>query len=240
MEGTFSEGALLQFVNLVSQTQSADFSEGETYDFTRCVKPDGKAYGTRGKCRKGTEQTKDPDEKAAIKQLGGMLPKGEKIMDSKGGLHTAAGKVKEKVSKKAAEREFSSFDKLTQDQRDRRIRQQTELVRDLKKDGNADWKSERGRLDRMLDKDKEVAAAQRGEAKKAERQANPGKETFDKGVRDRRENFDARTKPKDPSSDGPARAAYLKQTLDNEMKRQNRPEIVAGLKKKLAEAEGKP
>ena len=175
MKGTFSEEALLQFANLVSQTQSADFSEGEIYDFTRCVKPDGKAYGTRGKCKKGTEQTKDPDEKAAIKQLGGMLPKGEKIMDSKGGLHTAAGKVKEKVSEKAAER-----------------------------------------------------------------QANPGKETFDKGVRDRRENFDARTKPKDPSSDGPARAAYLKQTLDNEMKRQNRPEIVAGLKKKLAEAEGNP
>ena len=71
------------------------------------------------------------------------------------------------------------------------------------------------------------------------RQANPGKETFDKGVRDRRENFDARTRPKDPSSDGSARAAYLKQTLDNEIKRQNRPEIVAGLKAKLAEAKAK-
>jgi len=66
MKGTFSEEALLQFANLVSQTQSADFSEGETYDFTRCVKPDGKAYGTRGKCKKGTEQTKDPDEKLPL------------------------------------------------------------------------------------------------------------------------------------------------------------------------------
>ena len=103
MKGTFSEEALLQFANLASQTQSADFSEGETYDFTRCVRPDGKVYGTRGKCRKGTEQAKDDDEKAAIKQLGGMLPKGEKIMDSKGGLHTAAGKVKERVTKKSAE-----------------------------------------------------------------------------------------------------------------------------------------
>ena len=26
------------------------------YDFTRCVRPDGSAYGTGGRCRKGTEQ----------------------------------------------------------------------------------------------------------------------------------------------------------------------------------------
>jgi len=109
MKGTFSEEALLQFAYLVSQTQSADFSEGETYDFTHCVKPDGKAYGTRGKCKKGTEQAKDADEKAAIKQLGGMLPKGEKIMDSKGGLHTALGKVREKVSEKAVEAEAKAL-----------------------------------------------------------------------------------------------------------------------------------
>jgi hypothetical protein len=95
MKGTFSEEALLQFANLASQTQSADFSEGETYDFTRCVKPDGKAYGTAGKCKKGTEQAKDAEEHKAIKQLGGMLPKGEQIMDSKGKLHTAAGKGEE-------------------------------------------------------------------------------------------------------------------------------------------------
>ena len=26
------------------------------YDFTRCVRPDGSAYGTGGKCRKGNEE----------------------------------------------------------------------------------------------------------------------------------------------------------------------------------------
>lgn len=26
-----------------------------SYDFTRCVRPDGSVYGTRGKCRRGTE-----------------------------------------------------------------------------------------------------------------------------------------------------------------------------------------
>ena len=227
MKGTFSEEALLRYVRLVSQTQSADFSEGETYDFTTCIRPDGSAYGTGGTCRKGTPgearkearvemikqrkevsrlqqareeaaggedkkaaaearrqhieaknklkelqkkheslreesgdlrrfgaeanrykatddelkqaldsgklsantalkvrvelaqrkadlsrtaQTEEgapkaklavgAEENKAIKQLGGMLPKGEKIMDSKGGLHTAAGKVKEVAAKK--------------------------------------------------------------------------------------------------------------------------------------------
>lgn len=30
-----------------------------SYDFTRCVRPDGSAYGTRGKCRKGSQQEKE-------------------------------------------------------------------------------------------------------------------------------------------------------------------------------------
>ena len=33
-----------------------------SYDFTRCVKPDGSAYGTAGQCRKGTEQAKPADD----------------------------------------------------------------------------------------------------------------------------------------------------------------------------------
>lgn len=55
MKGSFSEEALQQFADLVAQTQSANFSEKEVYDFTRCVRPDGTAYGTGGKCRKGVE-----------------------------------------------------------------------------------------------------------------------------------------------------------------------------------------
>lgn len=30
-------------------------SDEEIFEFTRCVRPDGSVYGTRGKCRKGTE-----------------------------------------------------------------------------------------------------------------------------------------------------------------------------------------
>jgi len=55
MNGHFSEEALLSFAQLAAQTQSADFAEGDTYDFTRCVRPNGSAYGTQGRCKSGTE-----------------------------------------------------------------------------------------------------------------------------------------------------------------------------------------
>jgi hypothetical protein len=58
MGGYFSEIALDSYRNLVIKLQGADFAEGETYDFTRCVKPDGTVYGTAGQCRKGTEEAK--------------------------------------------------------------------------------------------------------------------------------------------------------------------------------------
>jgi hypothetical protein len=34
-------------------------SDEEIYEFTRCVRPDGSVYGSRGKCRKGAEQSKE-------------------------------------------------------------------------------------------------------------------------------------------------------------------------------------
>lgn len=48
MQGFFSEKALEQCEELL----------GPTYDYTRCVKPDGTTYGTAGKCRKGVEISK--------------------------------------------------------------------------------------------------------------------------------------------------------------------------------------
>jgi hypothetical protein len=55
------------------------------YDFTTCERPNGSRYGTGGKCRKGTEVS--DDEKDVMDQLAGMLPKGEKIVDSSGKVH---------------------------------------------------------------------------------------------------------------------------------------------------------
>jgi len=65
MLGSFSEEALFKYSEMVSQTQSADFSEGESYDFTRCMRPNGSIYGTRGQCRKGVESTKGAAAKVA-------------------------------------------------------------------------------------------------------------------------------------------------------------------------------
>jgi hypothetical protein len=54
MKGEFSEETLSTYRELVKERFGASFSESE-YDFTRCVRPDGTAYGTSGQCRKGTE-----------------------------------------------------------------------------------------------------------------------------------------------------------------------------------------
>ena len=227
--GGFTEEALAAYQKALAEREGTDFAEGDSYDFTTCIRPDGSAYGTGGTCRKGSpgearkeargemvkqrhevsrlKQAREAaaggeDKKAAAearrqhidakKKLKELQGKHESLREESGDLRrfgTSTNRYKatdddlkkaldsgklsantaEKVRVELAQRkafggakkpegEFSSFDKLTQEQRDRRVRQQTELVRDLKKDGNADWKSERGRLDRMLDKDKEVAA----------------------------------------------------------------------------------
>jgi len=43
----------------IPQQTSQTVNHSETFDFTRCVRPNGTAYGTRGKCRKGTEEAKE-------------------------------------------------------------------------------------------------------------------------------------------------------------------------------------
>jgi hypothetical protein len=53
--GSFSFEALQAYEALVAETHPLNFSEGETYDFTRCVRKDGTIYGSRGKCKQGTE-----------------------------------------------------------------------------------------------------------------------------------------------------------------------------------------
>jgi hypothetical protein len=53
-----------------------------SYDFTRCVRPDGSAYGTRGKCKKGAEQAKQPVEKKAKNNKEGKKATKEKRLTS--------------------------------------------------------------------------------------------------------------------------------------------------------------
>ena len=74
MTGHFSEDALQQFSEMASNLFPQDFSESDTYDFTRCVRPDGSSYGTGGSCRKGTEQAKQHDEKSTPKKSAAPMP----------------------------------------------------------------------------------------------------------------------------------------------------------------------
>jgi hypothetical protein len=66
MQGSFSDSSLEAFSNLLNKQKFDDFTEsGGSYDFTRCVRPDGSAYGTGGQCKKGKEETarkKSPTE----------------------------------------------------------------------------------------------------------------------------------------------------------------------------------
>jgi len=49
--GHFSEETLQKFNAMCAA--GVDFAEGETYDFARCVMPDGDIYGTKGQCKVG-------------------------------------------------------------------------------------------------------------------------------------------------------------------------------------------
>lgn len=74
MQGSFSQESLDTFSALVSQSPGINYSESQkyTYDFTRCVRNDGSAYGTGGACRKGTEATALDVLQSGIK---GRVPK---------------------------------------------------------------------------------------------------------------------------------------------------------------------
>jgi hypothetical protein len=49
--GHFNEEALRKFNVMCSE--GVEFSEGDSYDFARCIMPDGSIYGTKGQCKLG-------------------------------------------------------------------------------------------------------------------------------------------------------------------------------------------
>jgi hypothetical protein len=77
MQGSFSEESLEVFNKLASATQDLDYSESRTdpYDFTRCVRPNGTAYGTGGKCKSGVEQTKEEITKSVVNAVSNYVKK---------------------------------------------------------------------------------------------------------------------------------------------------------------------
>jgi hypothetical protein len=65
----FTEEALTEYSRLVAEKLDLEFTEGEIYDFARCMRADGSFYGTGGKCRKGSDA--GDKEKEAPKTAGG-------------------------------------------------------------------------------------------------------------------------------------------------------------------------
>ena len=78
MKGYFNEKSLEAYTTLAAEKVGVDFSEGNTYDFTRCVKPSGEVYGTSGACKSGRQQdevaTKLEEDKD---KTGWKIPKGK-------------------------------------------------------------------------------------------------------------------------------------------------------------------
>ena len=63
--GHFDEETLRKFNAMCSA--GVNFSEGDSYDFARCIMPDGEIYGTAGQCKQGKpigdDKKSDKDKK---------------------------------------------------------------------------------------------------------------------------------------------------------------------------------
>ena len=94
MKGYFNDESLLIYSEMVAEKIGVDFSENETYDFTRCMRSNGTYYGTNGRCREGTEA------EAKNKELAGK-PEGA-AATSKPPVTSAAAKVARPVNSEVA------------------------------------------------------------------------------------------------------------------------------------------
>lgn len=96
MKGSFSEEALRAYSELAAEKQGLDFAEGDSYDFTRCVRPDGSVYGTGGRCRKGTE--------TGAKESSAPVAPGQKTSNKKSAVksETAIKELEQRIARQKA------------------------------------------------------------------------------------------------------------------------------------------
>jgi hypothetical protein len=114
MKGYFSEETLKQFSQLAGESFGTDFSESGTYDFTRCVRPDGSAYGTNGKCRKGTEGEK----KVEAPKVSPNKPSKEVKSKSEGNLESQYASKAKKAQEAMAKGDMDTALKLNREAMD--------------------------------------------------------------------------------------------------------------------------
>ncbi len=124
--GGFSEEAL-QLFQLAASERAYDFSEeGEVYDFTRCMRPNGTYYGTRGQCKSGSQS--GPAEVKAPAGSKAKSPRVAKAPADKNQLKDAHRQSSEKAkgaarAMKEAEKNFRSVEKeLKKDPKNKELR----------------------------------------------------------------------------------------------------------------------
>jgi hypothetical protein len=97
--GGFTQEALEAYQKALAEREGTNFAEGDLYDFTTCVRPDGSSYGTRGKCRKGTEgASKDTPDQRRFKKTGARS-KGEAAQMLRGRLQQRVDDAKRTMNK---------------------------------------------------------------------------------------------------------------------------------------------
>jgi len=125
MHGNFSPESIEAFTRLVGEE---NFSEG-LFDFTRCIRSDGSAYGTRGKCRKGTEG--DPlarDKNTAREMRKGLAERVKSYMKKANETTDSGAKEFYKGEARAAAKKLKTLGRA-----DKKRQNRPEIVAGLKK-----------------------------------------------------------------------------------------------------------
>lgn len=86
--GGFSEESLSSYQHLLSECVGSLGDMEGVYDFTRCVRPDGTTYGTKGKCTPPNKPAAAEAPETPEQPSSGKPPKEVKMKVSMGGYST--------------------------------------------------------------------------------------------------------------------------------------------------------
>jgi hypothetical protein len=141
--GGFSDEALEAYKQALAEQAGTDFAEGDLYDFTTCIRPNGTAYGTGGRCRKGTEGESKSGEQPKVTATPGMAAKvkaaKEKLKADKaanGGKRPDRIQEERRLEQNRKQREMDQKVKANQEKQ-KKINSQVSLVTPQKQ-GQAD------------------------------------------------------------------------------------------------------
>jgi hypothetical protein len=138
--GGFTPEALEAYQKAVAEKEGVEFSEEGTYDFTTCIRPDGSSYGTKGKCRKGTEgAAKETPDQRRFKKTGARS-KGEAAQMLRGKLQQRVDDAKRTMNKTKEGSPLHTKAKAKVDKEEARM----EKLQKLREKANAPAEAARG------------------------------------------------------------------------------------------------